>query len=201
MALHDNLKAARKRIGLSQEMVAERLDISRQAVTKWELGQSKPSARNLQALAELYQISSEELLSEGRSTDTGQQGPNLILRANLTKLALILQTAFLCNCTVYIRMLRRHVDDDFYRGALIFSLVCLLLASTWATANHRYEPDMIQRRKNVNIELKYCVIQTLISLLTIYSGLGLAGFALIILVFLIYVLYINPRFMNRKLTK
>ena len=54
MALHDNLKDVRNRVGMSQEFVADQLGISRQAVTKWELGQSKPSAKNLQALAELY---------------------------------------------------------------------------------------------------------------------------------------------------
>ena len=196
MTLHDNLKAARKRMGLSQEMVAEQLDISRQAVTKWELGQSKPSARNLQALAELYQVSSEELL-----TDTGQKGPNLILRTNLTKLAISLQAGFLYACTMHIYMLRLHVNDDLYRGGLIFSLACLLLASIWMTANHRYEPDMTRRRKNVNIELAYCVTQTLMALLTIRFGMGLVGLALLILICLIYILYINPRFMNRKLTR
>ena len=53
MALHDTLKDARNRVGMSQELVAEQLGISRQAVTKWELGQSKPSAKNLKALAKL----------------------------------------------------------------------------------------------------------------------------------------------------
>lgn len=201
MALHDNLKTARKRIGLSQEMVAERLDISRQAVTKWELGQSKPSARNLQALAELYQVSSEELLGEERPTDTGQNGPNLILRANLTKWALILQAAFLYACTMHVYSLRLHVNDGLYQGGLMFSLVCLLLASTWVTSNHRYEPDMTQRRKNVYIELVYCLIQTALALLTIYFGMGLVGGALIILILLIYILYVNPHYMNRKLTR
>ena len=63
MALHDNLKAARGRAGMSQELVAERLGVSRQAVTKWELGQSRPNAKNLQALAELYQVSAGDLLT------------------------------------------------------------------------------------------------------------------------------------------
>lgn len=89
MALHDNLKDARNRAGMSQELVAEQLGISRQAVTKWELGQSKPSAKNLKALADLYQIPSEELLN-----DVKREGPNLILRANLIKLAIIWQAAF-----------------------------------------------------------------------------------------------------------
>lgn len=119
-------------MGLSQEAVAEELGISRQAVTKWELGQSKPSAKNLKALTELYQISYEELISEG---------PNLILRANLTKWAIVLQAAFLCSCSWYAYTLRDNLDDVVYRGAFVFSLIMLLSCSIWMAANHRYELD------------------------------------------------------------
>ncbi len=94
MALNDNLKDARNRVGMSQELVAEQLGISRQAVTKWELGQSKPNAKNLQALAELYRVSPGELL-----LDKQRKTPNLILRMNLTKWAIIFQSAFLYSCT------------------------------------------------------------------------------------------------------
>ena len=80
MALQDNLKKARGRMGMSQELVAERLGVSRQAVTKWELGQSRPNARNLQALAELYQTSAEDLLA-----DTQQNGSRQSWNSNCTK--------------------------------------------------------------------------------------------------------------------
>lgn len=196
MALHDNLKDARNRMGMSQEVVAEQLGISRQAVTKWELGQSKPSAKNLKALAELYQISSEELLSAAQ-----QKGPNLILRTNLTKWAIILQAGFLCGCTQHAYMLRSYPNDSVRQGAFIFSLVVLLLCSIWMATNHRYESDKDQRRKNVNMELAYCGIQTLLALLTIYVGIGLVGVALTLFVLLAYILYVNPKFMNRKFTR
>ena len=199
MALHDRLKAARSRMGLSQELAAERLGVSRQAVTKWEAGQSRPNARNLQALAELYQTSAEELLSEGEASP--EKGPNLILRTNLTRWAIILQAAFLHSCTQAAYMLRTHPDDGVYRGTLLFSLVLLALCSAWMAANHRYEPDMARRRKNTKIELAYCALQALIGLLTVYFGMGLAGLGLAILALLVYILYINPRFMGRRLTR
>ncbi len=196
MALHNNLKDARNRMGMSQELVAEQLGISRQAVTKWELGQSKPSAKNLKALADLYQIPSEELLSVAK-----RDGPNLILRTNLTKWAIIMQTACLCSCAHYAYMLRSHPNDVVYRGTFIFSLIVTLLCSTWMTISHRYEPDKGQRRKNINIELGYCSIQVMVSLLTIFCGMGLVGVAIILFVLFTYILYINPKYMNRKFTK
>lgn len=196
MALHDNLKEARKRKGMSQELVAEQLGITHQAVAKWELGQSRPNARNLQALAQLYEVPVEELLA-----DAEKAGPNLILQANLIRFVIILQAAVLNTCAAYAYMLRAHPDDEFRRGALIFALVSLLLASIWMAVNHRYEPDLDQRRKNINIEFRYCCVQAMIGLLTLHFGLGLLGTALIITVMLIYLLYINPKFMNRKLTR
>ncbi len=47
--------------GLSQEMLAERLDVSRQAVAKWERGTSLPSTANLLALSRIFGCSVSEL--------------------------------------------------------------------------------------------------------------------------------------------
>ena len=49
---------------MTQEFVAERLGVSRQAVSKWESGSSDPSTSNLLALAKLFEISPEQLLIE-----------------------------------------------------------------------------------------------------------------------------------------
>ena len=47
--------------------MAERLGVSRQAVSKWENGTSDPSTSNLLALAKLYGVSPEDLLNEVES--------------------------------------------------------------------------------------------------------------------------------------
>ncbi|MGW8113837.1 helix-turn-helix domain-containing protein [Caproicibacterium sp. NSD3] len=52
----------RKKQGLSQEELAEKLGISRQAVSKWERAESSPDTDNLILLARLYQISLDDLL-------------------------------------------------------------------------------------------------------------------------------------------
>ncbi len=52
----------RKRLGLSQEELASRLYVTRQAVSKWEKGASVPSVELLCELARLYSVSFEELL-------------------------------------------------------------------------------------------------------------------------------------------
>ena len=52
----------RKSIGLTQQQLADQLNVSFQAVSKWEQGLSSPSTTNLLALAKLYGVSVGELL-------------------------------------------------------------------------------------------------------------------------------------------
>ena len=61
-SLGETLKEQRTQRKMTQEFVAETLDVSRQAVSKWENGTSDPSTSNLLALAKLYNVSVEELL-------------------------------------------------------------------------------------------------------------------------------------------
>ena len=211
MPLGENMKKRREELKLSQEYVAGQLGVSRQAVSKWETGQSEPTASNLVHLADILEISLSELVGPHQDGEArpaferegGRKKPNLILRANLIKTAIIAQVAFMFSCTSAIYQLRHpdYPNKDLYRGALISSLVLMALSSIWMSTNHRYEPDKSQRQKNANIELGYCCIQLFVGLLTIHFGMGLVGGAIMIAVCSIYILYINPKFMCRKLTK
>lgn len=63
MDLGQRLKQLRIEKHLSQETVAFELNVSRQAVAKWENNASKPSTANLMAICDLYGISLDELIS------------------------------------------------------------------------------------------------------------------------------------------
>lgn len=56
------LAARRKQAGLSQEALADKLGVSRQAVSKWERAESLPDTGNLIALAAIYGLTLDELL-------------------------------------------------------------------------------------------------------------------------------------------
>lgn len=62
--LGNRLASLRKEKGYSQEELAEKLGVSRQAVSKWENGEASPDTANLIALAELYDISLDELVGK-----------------------------------------------------------------------------------------------------------------------------------------
>lgn len=61
-SLGEVIKEHRIRCGMTQELVAEQLGVSRQAVSKWENGTSEPSTSNLLALAKLFGVPAEDLL-------------------------------------------------------------------------------------------------------------------------------------------
>ena len=65
MTLCEKLTQARKAAGLTQADVAAKLSVSRQAVSRWESGQSKPSTEKLLALGALYGVSIDQLLNTG----------------------------------------------------------------------------------------------------------------------------------------
>ena len=64
MTLGDRIKECRKKSGLSQDKVAELVGVSRQAVTKWEAGQTAPNTENLFKLAEIFGTTVDLLISE-----------------------------------------------------------------------------------------------------------------------------------------
>lgn len=62
MELCDKIKEIRNKFGLTQEGLAEKLNVSRQAVAKWEMGNGVPDTENLKTMSRLFGISIDTLL-------------------------------------------------------------------------------------------------------------------------------------------
>ena len=62
MTLGEKIKERRTAHGLTQEILAQEMGVSRQAVAKWELGESTPDLLRCDALAALYDVSLDDLL-------------------------------------------------------------------------------------------------------------------------------------------
>lgn len=60
---HDNLSSLRKFHKMNQETLAEKLGISRQTLSKWETGEALPDIEKAKQLAEIFDVSVDELLS------------------------------------------------------------------------------------------------------------------------------------------
>ena len=76
MNLEERLTALRKKKGLSQLELAEALGVSRQAVSRWEVGASAPGTENLLALSRLYGVPLDELVGGPARAAEPEAGPN-----------------------------------------------------------------------------------------------------------------------------
>ena len=69
MTTAEKLVRLRKEKGLSQLQLAEEINVSRQAISRWEVGLAVPSREKLKALSELYHVSMDYLLSDKEAED------------------------------------------------------------------------------------------------------------------------------------
>lgn len=69
MKLSDKLIGLRKSAGMSQEELAEKLNVSRQAVSRWEMGTAMPDAVNILQLSKLFHVTTDYLLNEEYESD------------------------------------------------------------------------------------------------------------------------------------
>ena len=68
MSLAERLASLRRKKGMTQMELAEKLKVSRQAISGWEVGSSTPNMDNLKALSELYGVSIDDLLTNDTGT-------------------------------------------------------------------------------------------------------------------------------------
>ena len=69
MQLSEKILSLRKRRGLSQAELAEKLNVSRQAVSRWEVGSALPDASNVLQLSKLFGVSADYLLNDDYESD------------------------------------------------------------------------------------------------------------------------------------
>ena len=198
MNVSEKIRTLRKSKGMSQEELAGQVNISRQAVSRWENGTALPDADNIVQLSKLFGVTTDYLLMDSYESDEDSpkiKENNKILHANLTRLAIMFQAAFL-NACIY-----SWGDSNTIVLEMVMKLFPLLACSIWMASNHRYEKDIKQRLKNTKIESLYCLIQSVVAVLGHTLHIGLWSTLMIITNTIVYIFLVNPKYMNRKLTR
>lgn len=108
------IREAREQAGLTQEELAERMEVSRQAVSKWEADLSRPSSENLLRLCRMLELDWEELAGEKEETTEGPFAVEAFRGQKMGKwmLALVL---FLLVCglvTIFMAIVLMQVDPE-----------------------------------------------------------------------------------------
>ncbi|MDQ0222623.1 helix-turn-helix domain-containing protein [Streptococcus moroccensis] len=98
MTLAEKIFTLRKEAGLSQEQLAERLNLSRQSISKWESGQSQPEINHIVKLSQIFNVTTDFLLKEeGANTNPDDkvfQTPDTKKRVHLV---ILLEIVYIIN--------------------------------------------------------------------------------------------------------
>jgi len=105
MELGERIRQARQRAHLSQEKVAELIGVSRQAVTKWESGQSTPTTDNLCRLAEILETTVDLLIAPEDNSRSVAQEVYRMLKEEETKKAAQKRSELRKNCRTALLVL------------------------------------------------------------------------------------------------
>lgn len=132
MGISEIIKQAREELGLTQEDLAERLEVSRQAVSKWELGASVPSPENLTLLEEVLGVSFPA--PEEETAQSPEQEPEPSVKApfwNWKRVVLLIFGVLIVSALLSIWMFtalksERHVDaprpsEPYVTGVYFFN--------------------------------------------------------------------------------
>lgn len=145
--LAERIKQLRRRRGISQEDLANALNVSRQAVSKWESGQTQPELEKLLTLSEFFQVSADYLL-KGSEPAKPQTPP---LPAPQAEKQPSSRQLFLINATLfnYIGLLLGWALWDYYQLTIctFVSLAMSLVGAGLLAAGLSCTPKFEERRR------------------------------------------------------
>ena len=126
MSLGERLYELRKKKGLSQEEVAERLNVTRQSVSKWETDESKPDFDKIVPICELFEINSEELLT-GKKEEITENGAatkenKQLKKKRATFISVSILLYFIAVIWIIVAEETFNLDDGLMVG--VFLLIC-----------------------------------------------------------------------------
>lgn len=75
MKLHEKIYYCRKKSGMSQETLAEKIGVSRQAISKWEMGDAVPELSKLKSLCETFGVTADWMISEDEPGEAPKKEP------------------------------------------------------------------------------------------------------------------------------
>ena len=134
MKISEKIVHLRKMNGLSQEDLAEKLEVSRQAISRWEMGTAKPDANNILQISKLFGVTTDYLLHDEYESDDDLpkiKENNQILHMNLTLLAIISQAAFL---NTAMRPFQESQTPQMKMIELVIKIIPLLASSIWGVS-------------------------------------------------------------------
>lgn len=155
MKFGEQLKNERHQLGLTQEVVAEKLFVSRQTISSWETGRTYPDIDSLIALSQFYHISLDRLLKE----DNGMV-EDIRRKTALKESKMVLATSFMVNVLllglVLLNMAKiKGFMFDTYALLIIVLIICGNLVITMYAKNKYLQHATKKNNKSQQVIKKW----------------------------------------------
>ena len=174
MNVGEKILQLRKKMGLSQEELAEKLNVTRQTISKWETNQSSPDFEKIVPLCDLFEITTDELL-RGKSENIKNLDDSKIRRKTACKVSISVFIYFLAIIWIISMSTMPWISEEI--TVSVFLLLCAI-----ATVNLIYhfmslpkEKETEQKKEKNKYEwlddlvtLIFTAIYLLISLITMH---------------------------------
>lgn len=134
MELPDKIIKLRKINGWSQEELAEKLDVSRQAISRWENGTALPDAQNVLQISKLFHVTTDYLLNDDYESDDDIPAVQIATKETkdlYTKKKqnhLIAAICFTIASFCWLMSLLIHVDDNQWMLSCFALVLCTVNA-------------------------------------------------------------------------
>lgn len=122
MKIGKKLKNARIEAGLTQEKAAEKIDVSRQAISNWENEKSYPDIISVIALSDLYSVSLDELLKGDQKMAEHLEESTNVVKSNKKLTGAILLNIILMILLIALNML---LPEGTYYLVIVFCVVIM----------------------------------------------------------------------------
>lgn len=139
MNVGEKILQLRKKMGLSQEELAEKLNVTRQTISKWETNQSSPDFEKIVPLCDLFEITTDELL-RGKSENIKNLDDNKIRRKTACKVSISVFIYFLAIIWIISMSTMPWISEEI--TVSVFLLLCAI-----ATVNLIYHFMSLPKEK------------------------------------------------------
>ena len=122
MKINEKIYSLRKQLNLSQEELADKINVSRQTVSKWELGESTPDFDKIVPLCEVFNITPDELLTDKKKENNESETNEGVEKPDVLKATLICSSIFLYFIAIVFMIIGEEVlnlDDGLLAGSFI----------------------------------------------------------------------------------
>lgn len=129
MKLSEKIMILRKQKGWSQEELAEKLEVSRQAVSKWESGQASPDIEKILKISQLFEVSTDVLLKEEYdvyATEEAKELEPIPSAPHTTPTSLTIFRSAFWPLMVAVYLVYSFFTDDWGRSWIIWPIAAVL---------------------------------------------------------------------------